>query len=122
MVKIDLQANLKWGGRAGGWGGERCFDISKTNALWVCFGIFLGLAGWVLGCPCRLVPERASVYIVLIGMFDSCKGALVAAAGPVRNPRAIPGFCKCPCGRPWALVFVSPFYDHRTDSCLFGEG
>lgn len=59
MVKIDLQANLKWGGRVCGWGGrrERCFDINKTNALWVCFGIFLGIDGWVLGCPCRLVPE-----------------------------------------------------------------
>lgn len=38
MVKIDLQANLKWVGGLG-WDGERkrCFDINKTNALWVCW-------------------------------------------------------------------------------------
>jgi hypothetical protein len=28
---------------------ERCFDINKINALWVCFGIFSGCRGAGVG-------------------------------------------------------------------------
>lgn len=47
MVKIDSQANLKWGGRARGCGGARCFVVNKINALQVCFGLLWGPKGWV---------------------------------------------------------------------------
>lgn len=61
---------------------ETCTDINKINVLWV----WMGDRWVVLGCPCRLVPNWVSIYIVLIGTFDSSKGIIVAAVGPVWKP------------------------------------
>lgn len=49
---------------------KRYIDISKTNVLWVCSGIFMRINGWVLRYPYRLVPEMGA----LIGLFDSYTG------------------------------------------------
>lgn len=42
---------MGWEGLRVGGERERCFDINKTNALWVCFGIFLGIEGWCWDVP-----------------------------------------------------------------------
>lgn len=70
------------------------------------FGCVL-FSGIVLGCPCRLVPEWGVTYCINRHV-DSCKGTLVAAAGPVWKTHVQFGFVKCQCDI-LTLVFVSPF-------------
>lgn len=60
----------------------------------MCSGIFQVIDGWVLGCPYRLIPEWGVCLYLLIGTFDSSKGTIVAAVGPVWKPHVqFPVFC-----------------------------
>lgn len=46
----------------------------------------------------------------------------MAAAGPVGSPRAGPGFCKCPCGRPLALCLYLLFMIAVLTRVFLGRG
>ena len=86
---------MGWEGLRVGWVKGKMFWYKQNKCTLDVFWYFSGARWGVLGCPCRLVPEWGVCIYCINRHVDSCKGTLVAAAGPVWKTHVqFPVFCK----------------------------